>query len=82
MKILLASDGSFLIKYGYNIIGIPKDQIRIGYVITASQIQRIQNIIHLHGERFKSIKNHASLIIDDCNQSQLSEIFQIIQSFA
>lgn len=37
MKIILASDGSFVMKYGYNILGLPKDQIRIGYITTASK---------------------------------------------
>ena len=37
MKILLASNGGFLIKEGYKLLGIPKDQIRIGWVTTASK---------------------------------------------
>ena len=35
MKILLASKEKFLIKEGYNHIGIPKDKLRIGRVTTA-----------------------------------------------
>lgn len=37
MKIILASDLSFLLKYGYALSGIPKDQMKIGYVTTASK---------------------------------------------
>ena len=37
MKILLASNGKFLIEEGYRLLGIPKDEIRIGWVITASK---------------------------------------------
>ena len=37
MKILLASNGGFLIKDGYKLLGIPIEEIRIGWVITASK---------------------------------------------
>ena len=37
MKLILASDLSFLLKYGYNLTGIPKNQMKIGYVTTASK---------------------------------------------
>jgi dipeptidase E len=40
MKLILSSDGSFLLKYGYKLIGISKDQIRIGYITTAYQVSR------------------------------------------
>jgi dipeptidase E len=40
MKIILASDLSFLLKYGYELTGIPKDQMKIGYIITASKTAR------------------------------------------
>jgi len=50
MKLILGSDLSFLLKYGYDLTGIPKDQIRIGYVTTASKgarkfSQRVKEII-------------------------------------
>jgi len=35
MKLLLASKENFLIKEGYNYLGIPKDKLRIGRIITA-----------------------------------------------
>ena len=36
-KMLLASDGGFLFAQGYNLLGIPMKDMRIGYVITASK---------------------------------------------
>lgn len=40
MKLILASDLSFLLKYGYKLIGIPKEEIRIGYINTAAKVSR------------------------------------------
>lgn len=40
MKLILASDLSFLLKDGYNLTGIPKNQMKIGYIITASKTAR------------------------------------------
>ncbi len=40
MKIILASDLSFLLKYGYDLTGISKSEIKIGYVATASKGSR------------------------------------------
>ncbi|MEK9182772.1 MAG: Type 1 glutamine amidotransferase-like domain-containing protein [Patescibacteria group bacterium] len=37
MKILLASNGKFSIEEGYKLLGIPTDQIHIGYITTASK---------------------------------------------
>lgn len=50
MKIILGSDLSFVLKYGYALTNIPKDQIKIGYIITASQGarnfgQRVKDVI-------------------------------------
>jgi len=39
-KLILASDLSFLLKYGYQLTGIPKDQMKIGYITTASKGDR------------------------------------------
>lgn len=40
MKIILASDLSFLLKYGYDLTGISKSEMKIGYVTTASKGSR------------------------------------------
>ena len=38
MKIILASNGSFLIKEGFNLISIPVDKIKIGNEIKLNYI--------------------------------------------
>lgn len=48
MKILLASDGSFLIKQGYGVLGIPIDKMRIGYVTTASKVSKDRSFVDRH----------------------------------
>lgn len=50
MKIILASDLSSLLKYGYALTGISKEKMKIGYVTTASKGarkfgQRVQEVI-------------------------------------
>lgn len=50
IKLILGSDLTFLLKYGYDLTGIPKDQMKIGYVTTASQgarnfNQRVKDVI-------------------------------------
>ncbi len=37
MKLILASDFSFLLKYGYDMTGILRSEMKIGYVTTASK---------------------------------------------
>lgn len=37
MKLILASDLSFLLKYGYDLTGISKNEMKIGYITTASK---------------------------------------------
>lgn len=51
MKLILASDFSFLLKYGYDLTGVPKDQMKIGYITTASKVSRNSK------EFFEEIKN-------------------------
>jgi dipeptidase E len=43
MKIILASDTSFLLEHGYALTGIPKEKMKIGYVTTASKATRDQS---------------------------------------
>ena len=40
MKLILGSDYTFLLKYGYGLTGIPKNQMKIGYITTASKKAR------------------------------------------
>lgn len=61
MKLILASDLSFLLKYGYDLTGILKDQMKIGYITTASKGDRgdfsrkLQYIIKDNGYNFEAI---------------------------
>lgn len=48
MKILLVSNGKFLIEEGYKLLGIPKDKIRIGYITTASKGARSLDYLKRH----------------------------------
>lgn len=56
MKLILASDLSFLLEYGYALTGIPKEEMKIGYITTASKgasstdyIKEIEKTIRQHG---------------------------------
>ena len=40
MKLILASDLSFLLKYGYDLTGIPKSEMKIGHITTAYKVSR------------------------------------------
>ena len=63
MKLILSSDGSFLFKYGYKLTGIPKDQMKIGYVTTANKVSRdsrdffdnYKNKVRAEGYNFEEI---------------------------
>jgi dipeptidase E len=79
MKLILASDLSFLLKYGYDLTGIPKDQMKIGYVTTASKGarkfgQRVQETI------MPSIKengyNIEEIDIKDKSKDELRNFFK------
>jgi len=77
MKLILASDLSFLLKYGYNLTGIPKDQMKIGYVTTASKVARdksffekIKKAIKENGYYFEEID------IEGKNKEELKNFFK------
>lgn len=62
MKLILASDVSFLISQGYALTGIPKEQMRIGYVTTAFKAVRtptffenVKKIIRENGYAFDEV---------------------------
>jgi len=48
MKILLASNGKFLIEQGYQLFGIPKEKIHIGWVTTASKGEEKLDYLERH----------------------------------
>jgi dipeptidase E len=79
MKLILASDYTFLIKYGYNLTGIPKDQMKIGYINTAIQVEsdkdkdfmnRAKNTIKENGYYFDEIN------IDGKSEKELKDFFK------
>lgn len=62
MKIILASDLSFLLKYGYDLTGISKSEIKIGYVTTASKgsrdttfLEKVKNAMRENNIYFEEI---------------------------
>jgi len=62
MKIILASDLSFLLKYGYDLTGISKSEMKIGYVTTASKgsrdttfLEKVKNIMRENNISFEEI---------------------------
>ncbi len=52
-KLLLASNGEFLIKKGYDLLGIPREQIKIAYIITASKAASDKKFLDIHKESMK-----------------------------
>lgn len=79
MKLILASDLSFLLKYGYLLTGIQKDQMNIGYVNTAAKgegektqlfMENVKNKIRENGYNFQEID------IEDKNKEELKEFFK------
>lgn len=76
MKLILASDLSFLLKYGYNLTDIPKDQMKIGYVTTASKgeknnyIQKFKEVIKNNGYFFEEID------IEEKSKEELKSFFK------
>jgi len=76
MKIILASDISFLLKYGYDLTGIPKNQMKIGYVITASKGART----NVNQKYRTALKNEGYPIeeidIEGKSQEELKKFFE------
>jgi peptidase E len=69
MILILASDLSFLLKHGYSLTGIPKSEMRIGYVTTAAKgardqtfFEKLKKDIRDNGYSFEEID------IEDKNQ--------------
>jgi peptidase E len=76
MKLILASDLSFLLKYGYDLTGISKSEMKIGYVITAGKVARspfldnVKKIIKDEGYSFEEID------IEGKTQNELRSFFK------
>lgn len=77
MKLILASDLSFLLKYGYDLTGIVKDQIRIGYVITASKGARDKTFIEkVKGSMLENGYNFEDIDIENKTKEELLDFFK------
>jgi len=61
MKIILASDLSFLLKYGYDLTGISKPKMKIGYVMTASKGSRDTTFL----EKVKSVMRENNISFEE-----------------
>lgn len=77
MRLILASDLSFLLQYGYNLTGIPKSEMRIGYVTTAGKASRTPSFtdglkkgIRANGYYFEEID------IENKTKDELKNFFQ------
>ena len=69
MKLLLASNGQFLIEQGYKLLGIPMDKIRIGYITTASKRASSDGYIKIHKKMMRE-QNLSFEEIDIENKSE------------
>ena len=76
MKLLLASNGQFLIEEGYNLLGIPKDKIRIGYITTASKDVSSTEYIKTHKQLMKDNGySFEEIDIEDKSEDDLKKFF-------
>ncbi len=77
MKLLLASNGQFLIDKGYKLLGIPKDKIHIGYIITASKKVSSKEYIKIYKQLMKDNKySFEEIDIEDKTEKELKEFFK------
>jgi dipeptidase E len=76
MKIILSSDLSFLLKYGYNLTGIPKDQMKIGYVTTAAKGDRGDFSRNLKYEIRENGYDFEEIDIEGKTKDELREVFK------
>lgn len=75
MKIILSSDLSFLLKYGYNLIGISKSEMKIGYVTTASKGSRTNFNEILRAKIVESGYKIEEFDIEDKTEEQIRNFF-------
>lgn len=74
MKLILASDLSFLLKYGYDLTGISKGQIKIGRVITASKVEDEKTQLFIEKVKNTIIGNGYSIEDIDIKDKKEEEI--------
>ncbi|MCX6752130.1 MAG: Type 1 glutamine amidotransferase-like domain-containing protein [Candidatus Nomurabacteria bacterium] len=77
MKLILASDLSFLLKYGYDLTGIPKGQMKIGYVTTASKGVSNTDYIKIFKKQIEEDGyNLEEIDIENKTKKELKEFFK------
>ena len=77
MKLLLASNGGFLIGQGYKALGIPTNEVNIGYITTASK--GVENLSYI--ERHKEAMKNAGYAFEEIDIEGKSED-EILKFFA
>ncbi len=77
MKLLLASNGAFLTDQGYNLLGIPKDQIKIAWVTTASKGSSNLEYLERHKEAMQEKGyDFEEIDIEGKGEKELRETFK------
>jgi len=76
MTLLLASDLTFLLKYGYKLTGIPVGEMRIGYITTASKGDRGDFNRRLKGEIRRNGYDIAEIDIEGKTKEELRSFFR------
>ena len=77
MKLILASNLGFVLKYGYDLTDIPKDQIKIGYITTASKGATNADYVEALKVRIKEAGYYfEELDIEDKTKEELKEFFK------
>jgi dipeptidase E len=76
MKIILSSNGKFLIEQGYKALSIPTDQIRIGYITTASKGSENLDFIKRHKEEMiKAGYSFEEIDIETKSETEILDFF-------
>lgn len=80
MKLLLASKEKFLIKKGYSVLGIPKDQLKIGRITTAIKVAQDLDFIQ-YMEEYKQEMINANIYFEeiDIKDKTQEEIYKFFE---
>ena len=77
MKMILASNLSFLLTHGYALTGIPKNRMKIGYIITASKgASSTEYIRKIEKELQENGYNFAEFDFEDKTREQIEKFFE------
>jgi len=73
---LLASNGEFLIKKAYKLLGIPTNKIRIGYITTASKGASSDDYVKIHKKMMQEYNySFEEVDIEDKSENELKKFF-------